>query len=125
MKRIDYIIKVMSAMFFIGVLPSSCIYDDGSDSGPATICVNTLAVDGTRSAEGGDNTFMVLFWQQTTHLASASSEASLWLAPYLAGHAPQPVSFYKSSVFDTRFPYPVPEDTYIHATGYALSLIHI
>lgn len=119
MKRIDYIIKVMSATFFIGVLPSSCIYDDGSDSGPATIRVNTLAVDGTRSSEGGDNTFMVLFWQQTTHLASVSDEASPWQAPYLAGHAPQPVSFYKSSVFDTRFPYPVPEDTYIHATGYA------
>lgn len=119
MKRIDYIIKVMSATFFIGVLPSSCIYDDGSDSGPATIRVNTLAVDGTRSSEGGDNTFMVLFWQQTTHLASASGKASLWQAPYLAGHAPQPASFYKSSVFDTRFPYPAPEDTYIYATGYA------
>lgn len=119
MKRIDYIIRVMSATFFIGMLPSSCIYDDGSDSGPATIRVNTLAVDGTRSSEGGDNTFMVLFWQQTTHLALVSGEASPWQAPYLAGHAPQPVSFYKSSMFDTRFPYPVPEDTYIHATGYA------
>jgi len=54
-----------------------------------------------------------------THLASVSGEASPWQAPYLAEHAPQPVSFYKSSVFDTRFPYPVPEDTYIHATGYA------
>ncbi len=122
MKRIDYITRVLLATFLGGVLPSSCIYDDGSDDPrSATICVNTLAVDGTRaSSVGGDNTFMVLFWLQTEHLSLISSENSFeWQSPYLAGHAPQPVSFYKNSVFDTRFPYPAPEDTYIYATGYA------
>jgi len=120
MKRIGYILRVISATFLAGALPSSCIYDDGSDPQPTTIRVNTLAVDGTRAASNsGDNTFMVLFWQQTAHLESASVGSPAWLAPYLAAHAPQPVAFYRNSVFDTRFPYPLPEDTYLYATGYA------
>jgi len=120
MKRIDHIIGIASAALLAGSLPASCVYDDGNDPQPATIRVNTIAVDGARAASeaGGDNTFMVLFWQLTAHLETAD-DAETWRVPYLAGHAPQPVAFYKNSAFDTHFPYPGPEDAYLHATGYA------
>jgi len=116
-----HIIGIVSAALLAGALCASCASDGASDPQPAaaSIRVNTLVADGTRAAAGnGDNTFMVLFWQQTAHLESAG-KASAWLAPYLAGHAPQPVAFYKNSAFDTHFPYPLPEDSYLHATGFA------
>ncbi len=121
MHRSNHIIGIVSAALLAGALCASCASDSASDPQPAaaTIRVNTLVADGTRAvSESSDHTFMVLFWQQTAHLASVG-KSSAWLAPYLACHAPQPVAFYKYSVFDTHFPYPLPEDSYLHATGYA------
>lgn len=105
---------------------ASCIYEDEAP-GPEvdqTIRVNTQAVDGSRAAAtpaSGDNTFMVLFWTDKTHLETGAGGTVTWMSTlYLAGHAPQPVSFYENSVFDTRYPYPPQaEDAYLYATGYA------
>jgi len=124
MERIDHILRVVSATVLAGLPLGSCSSDDVTDPELQrnAIRVNTVAVAGTRAvaaAERDDNTFMVLFWQSREHLESASGEAAAWTAPYLAGHAPQPVAFYKQSVFDTRYPYPLPADTYLYATGYA------
>jgi len=122
MKRIYNIIRVAPTTLIAGLLLSSCIYDNGEDTAPdgETICVNTLAVDGTRTAsvpEENDGTFMVLFWENKDFLENPST-AGQWPLPYLASHAPQPVPFYEHSVFDTRYPYP-DLTTYIYATGYA------
>jgi len=121
MKRIYHIIKAVPAILLAGAVLSSCIYDYEEDSERQnTIRVNTLAVDGTRASsdtDGSDNTFMVLFWNDIAHLETPSADTK-WPAPYLAGHAPQPVSFYEHSVFDTRYPYPDPT-TPLYATGYA------
>lgn len=123
MKRIEHIIKIVSAMFLAGVSLSSCVYDDGPDFDfPDTIRVNTLAVDGTRSAVNaaeGANTFTVLFYLDAEHLENADTDSAAWQTPYLASHAPQPVSFYVQSVFDTGYPYPYPETTPLYAVGYA------
>ncbi len=124
MNPIDHIIKVVPAVFLMGLPLTSCIYDDESrpDSQSGNnIVVNTVSVGGPSraAADGGDNTFMVLFWQRAAHLESPSTRSSAWLAPYLAAHAPQPVEFYKHSVFDTSYPYPLPDDAYIYATGYS------
>lgn len=119
-RRIDHIIGILSATLLAGLSLASCAADEASGSQTATIAVNTLAVDGSRArSTEGDNTFMVLFWQQTEHLESAGSSSTAWMAPYLAGRAPQPVAFYQNSVFDTHYPYPAPDDSFIYATGYA------
>ena len=121
-QRLYHIVTAVSVTLLLGVLPSSCIYDDGDtpDQQPGTIRVNTLAVNGTRAAstEDGDNTFMVLFWKQEdlAHLESTSDGA--WTKPYLASCAPQSVAFYGQSVYDTRYPYP-DESSMLYATGYA------
>ncbi len=119
-RRLYHIIAAVSAISVLGVFPSSCIYDDEDkpDLQSGTIKVNTMAVKGSRaaSAEGVDNTFMVLFWQDLTNLESPS--ATPWDPPYLAGHASQPVDFYRRSVYDTRYPYP-DETSMLYATGYA------
>ncbi len=119
MKRIEHLIGILALL--AGALSSSCIYDyEEEPQTETTIRVQTLAVDGAHAgAEESDNTFMVLFWQHTEHLETASDQEADWKAPYLAGHAPQPVSFYKNSAFDTHYPYPAPDNTYLHATGYA------
>lgn len=121
--RFYHIVTAVSVTFLLGVLPSSCIYDDGDtpEQQSGTIRVNTLAVNGTRAAstEDGDNTFMVLFWQDTNHLEDPEkSENASWTTPYLASCAPQPVAFYSQSVYDTRYPYP-DESSKLYATGYA------
>jgi len=118
MKRIYNIIKAAPAILIAGVLPSSCIYDDGdgADQQTESICVNTLAVDASY-ANGNDNTFMVLFWENKDLLENPSTDTR-WFTPYLTRHAPQPVPFYERSVFDTHYPYPE-TDAYIYATGYA------
>lgn len=124
MKLTVHIIKIVSAILLTGVLPSSCIYDDEEYPGQpsdATIRVNTLVVNGSRAPkvmDDGDNTFMVLFWRDKAHLESPS-DAAAWPAPYLAGHAPQPVTFYQYAVYDTRYPYPGKTDDYLYATGYS------
>lgn len=120
-RRIDHIIGIISAALLAGVSFQSCAADDAGEPQAGTIAVNTLAVDDTRAGSAqGDNTFMVLFWQQMAHLGPDGGFSSTpWLAPYLAGHAPQPVAFYKNSVFDTHYPYPAPDDSYLYATGYA------
>ncbi len=122
MKRIYNIIKVSPAIFIAGIFLSSCIYDNGEDTEPQgeSICVNTLAVDGTREASTAaeaDNTFMVLFWENKDFLENAS-EGNQWFSPYLERLAPQPVTFYERSGFDTHYPYPE-TNAYIYATGYA------
>lgn len=122
-QRLYHIVTAVSVTLLLGVLPSSCIYDDGDtpEQQSGTIRVNTLAVNGTRAAstEDGDNTFMVLFWQDTNHLEDPEkSENASWTTPYLASCAPQPVTFYSQSVYDTRYPYP-DESSWLYATGYA------
>ena len=84
-----------------------------------TICVNTLATDGAGTSPA-DNTFMALFWQSCTHLAgpNASDPLQTW-TPYLASHAPQPVAYYTSMLYDTGYPYPRGESSVLYATGYA------
>lgn len=93
---------------------------DAPEPGTETIRVNTKAVPAIRDLQDqvvSDNSFMVLFWQEISHLENPSS-GTLWPSPYLAGHAPQPVSFYKLAVYDTRYPYP-DRSTYLYATGYS------
>lgn len=109
MKQFEHLIGILTAALLAGTLSVSCIYDDGEEPEPeASIRVYTLTEDGADArSEEGDNTFMVLFWQQTEHLGTAGAGPD-WLTPYLAGHAPQPVAFYKNSAFDTRYPYPMP-----------------
>ncbi len=125
MRRIVRTINIFAtsaAATLAGLIPTSC---DSREDAPATpqagsIRVNTMAVPGTRDAEGRvvtDNTFMVLFWTDATHLENPES-GSQWPSPYLAGHAPQPVPFYKLSVYDTRYPYP-DRSSYLYATGYS------
>ncbi len=116
--------KVALAAFLAGLLLSSCIYDDGDDSMnlSSTISINAAAVSGGRAvpaSETGDNSFMALFWMQPEHLEQVSGTGEPWPAPYLASRAPQLVSFYEQSAFDTRYPYPYPETTVLYATGYA------
>ena len=119
MKQFEHLIGILTAALLAGALSVSCIYDDGEEPEPeASIRVYTLTEDGADArSEEGDNTFMVLFWQQTEHLGTAGAGPD-WLTPYLAGHAPQPVAFYKNSAFDTHYPYPMPSGD-LHATGYA------
>jgi len=116
-QTIHHITKVMSVALLAGASLSSCIYenDDEPLSGD-TVGVNTMAVDGA-AVVSGDNTFMVLFWPDITHLEASSGDIA-WPEPYLAGHAPQPVDFYEYSVFDTRYPYP-DATSVLYATGYA------
>jgi len=124
MKRMIYdIIWLVPATLLAGLMLPSCVYDSdqpvpGINS--ASIRVNTKIVDSSRSdagAEEGDNTFMVLLWNDYAHLSGASATAT-WPAPYIAGHAPQPVPFYEHTVYDLRYPYP-DVSSYIFATGYA------
>lgn len=121
-QRLYHIVTAVSVTLLLGVLPSSCIYDDGDtpDQQPGTIRVNTLAVNGTRAAstEDGDNTFMVLFWQEKDRNNLESPSEDDLAKPYLASCAPQPVAFYGQSVYDTRYPYP-DESSMLYATGYA------
>ena len=121
-QRLYHIVTAVSVTLLLGVLPSSCIYDDGDtpEQQSGTIRVNTLAVNGTRAAstEDGDNTFMVLFWEQEDLSNLESPSENAWNAPYLASCAPQPVAFYGQSVYDTRYPYP-DESSWLYATGYA------
>ena len=121
-QRLYHIVTAVSVTLLLGVLPSSCIYDDGDtpDQQSGTIRVNTLAVNGTRAAstEDGDNTFMVLFWQEKDRNNLESPSEDDWAKPYLASCAPQPVAFYGQSVYDTRYPYP-DESSMLYATGYA------
>lgn len=121
-QRLYHIVTAVSVTLLLGVLPSSCIYDDGDtpEQQSGTIRVNTLAVNGTRAAstEDGDNTFMVLFWEQEDLSNLESPSENAWNAPYLASCAPQPVAFYSQSVYDTRYPYP-DESSKLYATGYA------
>jgi len=97
---------------------------DGAADAPlpaasASVKVNTavagVASRGTAAVE--DNTFMLLFWRNADHLEQASANPTLWLLPYLASHAPQPVHFYGVSVYDTNYPYP--SDATLYATGYS------
>jgi len=121
-QNIYHIINLASAVLLAGVLPSSCVYDDGGDLEdvrPASIAVNAMAVGvGPRAvSEADDHTFMVLFWEDNAHLEDPGNNAK-WPGPYLAAHAPQPVDFYDRFVFDTRYPYPS-DDAKLYATGYA------
>lgn len=100
--------------------------NDNPAPAPSNIKVNTLAVGSTRAASTlQDNTFKVLFWRNAEPLETPDPTESFWLAPYYTAHAPQPVSFYEFSVFDTTYPYPATSTTgdfatvYIYATGYA------
>lgn len=121
MRFFYHILKLVAAIFLLGVLPVSCEHkSDITDSLAGTISVNTLAMPGARTSDSpyiSDNTFMVLFWEEYAHLESPSNN-SRWPSPYLAAHAPQPVPFYERAVFDTRHPYP-DGTTRLYATGYA------
>jgi len=106
---------------------TSCVYDnldDEPEAEPSTIRVNTADVDGSRaslSADGSDNTFMLLLWEEADLVHLEPSKA--WPSPYLAAHAPQPVPFFDRSVFDTRYPYPDNENAFLYATGYAPGIV--
>jgi len=124
MKRISDILTRFAATASLAVLTAAC-GGDGRPDGPlpaaaTSVKVNT-AVAGVASrgaVTGGDNTFKVLFWRDAEHLESASADPVLWLLPYLASHAPQPVSFYGVSVYDTSYPYPSYDEP-LYATGYS------
>lgn len=119
MKRTENIITVITAVLIAGLL-SSCVYDEGTDPVSDTpISVNTAAVEGSRVGGVADNTFMLLLWEYTNHLSGTTPNDPDWLNPYYSGQAPQPVTFYNLSVFDTRYPYPMPQDQLVYATGYA------
>lgn len=122
MKRILYdIIWFMPATLFTVLMLTSCVHDsEMPDNASASIRVNTKIADGLRSADNadaGDNTFMVLMWKDYAHLENGSATPT-WPAPYIAGHAPQPVPFYEHTVYDLRYPYP-DDNSYIYAIGYA------
>lgn len=119
MKRtLHDIIWLVPATLLALLMFPSCVHDsEVPDDASGSIRVNTMIVDGLRSAadaEGDDNTFMVLMWTNPAHLESSTAS---WPAPYIVGHAPQPVPFYEHTVYDLRYPYP--DKTYIYATGYA------
>lgn len=119
-RRICHTISLIPAMLVAGVALTSCIYEDDNapeEQSGGTIRVNTRADDGAKTADGTDNTFMLLFWSDRQHLLNPTSSV-VWPSPYLAAHAPQPVSFYEHSVYDTNYPYP-DEDTPLYATGFA------
>lgn len=105
-----------------GLLPVSC---DSSGDTPAqqteTIRLNAQIAPRTKSGRDqaitSDNTFMVLFWRNISHLGTPADETP-WPSPYLAGLAPQNVDFYRFAVFDTRYPYP-DKTSYLYATGYS------
>jgi len=126
MKHKHHIIHGLAAMAFLPLWLTACSNEEADDTVPQTgsIRINTAAVQGTRAAETDyDNTFTVLFWDNK-ELATADPQASFWLAPYLVANAPQDVSFYEHSVFDTGYPYPGASVTnnkapYLYATGYA------
>lgn len=126
MKRIYNIITVAAALI-AGVSLTSCIYEYGSEEEPhaqTTVRVNTMAVTGVRPiAESNGDMFTVLFWLQPDHLERDFDPATQWSPAYLASQAPQPVSFYGETVYDTCYPYPYPETTYLYATGYSPSNI--
>ncbi len=115
---------LVPATLLTSLMLPSCVYDSETpDNASGSILVNTKIVDGSRSevaAEEGDNTFMVLLWNDYAHLESGST--ATWRAPYIAGHAPQPVPFYEHTVYDLRYPYP-DASSYIYATGYAPGLV--
>ncbi len=118
-RRIDPIIGIVAAALLAGVSLQSCTADGAGERPTATIAVNTLAVDDARAASDGDNTFMVLFWMQAMYDDLACTTSTPLAYPYLAKHAPQPVSFYKNLVYDTNYPYPPLDKSYLYATGYA------
>ncbi len=127
MKRKYHTITVVSAAVFAVSAFASCIYDD--ESAPAdtdqTIGVNVAEVSsgsGHRVGENSDNKFEVVFWldEHTAKLGNPADGDAI-TAPYLAREAPQPVSYYNQSVYDTGYPYPYPEETKVYATGYAPS----
>lgn len=121
MKRsIDHIIAILSAALLAGVSLQSCAADESGEPQTATIAVNTLAVDDARAGSTeGDNTFMVLFWMHMASEDLAGTTSAPLVYPYLAKHAPQPVAFYKNLVYDTKYPYPSFDNSYLYATGYA------
>jgi len=127
MERIYHIIRVAAATLIAGLSLPSCIYDNGNgpESGTETIGINAAMVTGGRRApnphaDRSEESFMVLFWLQEQRAALELSPeiGNAWSAPYLAKEAPQPVSFYDESVYDTGYPYPFPEDRLLYATGY-------
>lgn len=121
MKRINHSIIFLSVTFLSGLSLLSCAGDDYQQPG-TTICVNTAPVGATRADKETDNTFMLLFWHEIDQLKSEPVMKAPWPDPYLAIQAPQPVSFYRNSVFDTRTPYPPGKNdasALLYATGYA------
>ena len=128
MKRKYHTITVVSAAVFALSAFASCTNDDGN--APAgtdrTIGVNVAEAgsgSGHRVGENSDNKFDVVFWldKHRPALANPAPEGSTIDAPYHACEAPQPVSYYNQSVYDTGYPYPYPEETVVYATGYAPS----
>lgn len=129
MKQIENITLTVLSVLLAGLSITSCIYDDGNDPETlsGTISINTAVVAGTRTApiaEKSDNTFMVLFWldEHKNDLEQPQDGVAL-PSPYLAKEAPQPVSFYANTVYDTGYPYPYPDTRLLYATGYAPSSV--
>lgn len=126
MNRTYHIIRIAAATLLAGLLPASCIYDFENEPGSVseTIGINAAMVSGQRTpsalTEKSDEAFMVLFWlqEQRAALELSSEVGNEWSEPYLAKEAPQPVSFYDKSVYDTGYPYPYPTNRYLYATGY-------
>lgn len=128
MKRIEHIIITALSVLLAGLSITSCIYDDEVDSDlSGTISINAAVVAGTRTApiaEKSDNTFMVLFWLDEHKENLEQPQDGMTLPPpYLAKEAPQSVSFYSNTVYDTGYPYPYPETRLLYATGYAPSSV--
>lgn len=125
MKRIAHILISAAAAILTGTALPSCIYDDGYDTHelPDNIHINTGTLDNAIAiAADPYNTFRLLFWMEgeknTDHLATPSGDPWKTL-PYLSVGAPQAVPFYTSSVFDTGYPYPYPDNSLLYATGFA------
>ncbi len=130
MERIYHIIRIAATALLAVLSLPSCIYDN--ENGPAgeaeTITINTAMVSGgrrtpTAHGERSEEAFMALFWlgEQRATLESADAGEGTWPTPYLAKEAPQPVSFYGQTVYDTGYPYPYPTDRWLYATGYGPS----
>jgi len=99
---------------------TSCSDENTPGDPSGSILLNTMTDGGMLKVDNKlDNTFNVLLWRDVSHLTFTLPAKLLWPEPYYTGHAPQPITFYSKTVFDTRYPYPAPSTSYIYATGYS------
>ncbi len=119
MKRKYGMIKGVLASLAAALLAGGCNSAD-EPAGAETIKVNTRAINDFGPTDlqddGRDKSFMLLLWLAPFNLENAVDDPSFWKSPYLAGHAPQSVSFYDRITFDTDRTYP---SLPVYATGYS------